>query len=678
MISRKVIIYAGTTEGRCLAEYLLQYGVRVHVCVATAYGESLLKEDANLTVTHERQDVEAMQKLMENFMPDYIIDATHPYAKEVTLNLQKACESYGMEARYLRLIRTSSKEKKQDPDCVWVSDISEAVEYLAQTEGKILATTGSKELEAYTRIPNYKDRVCVRVLSVKNVVDKCEELGFAGKNLICMQGPFSMELNLAMLRNFQISYLVTKESGSTGGYEEKCEAARRAGVKMVVIGRPSEETGRTYEEMCAYLAEELELETCCEKMENVPRKISLVGIGTGSEETFTIGGKRICQSADLLIGAKRMLLSAAGNGQATFQEYQADKIAEYLLEHPEYRNIAVALSGDPGFYSGAKRLKEVLEEKVLPKDPKMTIEIIPGISSVIYLSAKLGVSWEDAVFSSVHGRKANLITLVRKYRKLFVLAASAETVREIGNIFTDYGYGDLKVCIGVDLSYDTEQIMIETMKDCASYDGNSLAVLYIENEVAGQAVVTHGISDDCFIRGKVPMTKEEVRTVSLSKMRIQSHSVIYDVGAGTGSVAVEAALQADQGQVYAIEWKEEATKLILENQRKFGADNLTVVQGMAPEALRELPAPDIVFIGGSKGHLSEILDTVAEKNPKARIVINAITLETLSEAIEYCKKKKHLDEEVVQVQISKAGYIGNYHMMTGQNPVYIISFTLDS
>lgn len=237
MISRKVIIYAGTTEGRCLAEYLLQYGVRVHVCVATAYGESLLKEDANLTVTHERQDVEAMQKLMENFMPDYIIDATHPYAKEVTLNLQKACESYGMEARYLRLIRTSSKEKKQDPDCVWVSDISEAVEYLAQTEGKILATTGSKELEAYTRIPNYKDRVCVRVLSVKNVVDKCEELGFAGKNLICMQGPFSMELNLAMLRNFQISYLVTKESGSTGGYEEKCEAARRAGVKMVVIGK---------------------------------------------------------------------------------------------------------------------------------------------------------------------------------------------------------------------------------------------------------------------------------------------------------------------------------------------------------------------------------------------------------------------------------------------------------
>ena len=217
----------------------------------------------------------------------------------------------------------------------------------------------------------------------------------------------------------------------------------------------------------------------------------------------------------------------------------------------------------------------------------------------------------------------------------------------------------------------------EKMKECIHYEGNPLAVLYIENPEADKTVLTHGIPDDAFVRGKTPMTKEEVRSVSLSKMRVCRDSVIYDIGAGTGSVAVEAALQADMGHVYAVEMKEESAQLIEKNRRKFGADNLTIIRGMAPEALKELPAPDIVFIGGSKGHLNEIIETVCQKNPKARIVINAITLETLSEAVACCQNKKHLDDEIVQVQISKSDKIGNYHMMKGQNPVYIISFTMD-
>ena len=201
-------------------------------------------------------------------------------------------------------------------------------------------------------------------------------------------------------------------------------------------------------EMCADLAEALEL-----------RRISLVGIGTGAEDTFTIEGKRICQEADLLIGAKRMLQAVRKNGQPDFEEYRADQIVRYISDHPEYHDIAVALSGDPGFYSGAKRLKELMEQELVGRESDIDIRIIPGISSAIYLSAKLGVSWEDAVFASVHGRTANLVSLVRKNPKVFVLAGSAEDVRETGNTFAAYGYGDLKVGIGVDLSYDTEQVI---------------------------------------------------------------------------------------------------------------------------------------------------------------------------------------------------------------------------
>lgn len=695
-----------------MTEYLLAQGVYVHACVATEYGESLLKNHEHLTVSHERQNREQMIELIESIQPEYVIDATHPYAQEVTKNIKEACVVCSYPVSYLRLLREkiSAKDEKAEndlvenpEDIVYVSDVRSAVEYLKTTSGNILVTTGSKELDAYTELPDYKERIFARVLSVKNVVEKCDALGITGKHLICMQGPFSMEMNLAMLTDYQIRYLVTKESGTTGGYEEKCEAARRAGASLVVIGRPVEETGYSFSELCEYLRETLGIEA--EKKEKL--KISLVGIGTGSEKNFTIEAKEICRESDLLIGAGRMLQAAekiiyknqknpkvsnapqeasglnvkkapqtgAGREVKLYKEYRADQIVDYIRDHPEYQNVAVVLSGDPGFYSGAKNLKDALLDGRL-SDRDVSVEVIPGISSVIALSAKLGVSWEDAVFTSVHGRGANLVSIVRQHPKVFVLAGSAENIRKMGEIFLAYGYGNLKVSIGVNLSYENEQILQMTMQECTDYENDALAVVYIENPEA-EVTVTGGIPDEAFLRGEVPMTKEEVRTVSLSKMHLQKDSIIYDIGAGTGSVSIEAARLADAGHVYAVETKEAAVELIRQNARKFGTDNLTVVPGLAPEALEELPAPDIVFIGGSKGHLKEIIDVIAKKNPKARVVLNAITLETVMEALECLKSRNYLEDEIVQVQISKARKIGTYHMMTGQNPVYVISFTLD-
>ena len=687
MKEHKIIIYAGTTEGRKLTEYLLAQGAYVHACVATEYGESLLKSHEHLTVSHERQNREQMIELIESVQPEYVIDATHPYAQEVTKNIGEACRACSYPVPYLRLLRECVAEKEEwdknssenQKNVIYVSDVKSAVEYLKTTTGNVLVTTGSKELEAYTELPEYKDRIFARVLSVKNVVEKCDALGITGKHLICMQGPFSMELNLAMLRDYQIRYLVTKESGTTGGYEEKCEAARGAGAILVVIGRPVEETGYSFSELCEYLREKLEIDA--EKKEDL--KVSLVGIGTGAERTFTIEAREICKEADLLIGAGRMLQvakkvvgEAGRNHKAEFyKEYRADQIVDYLKNHPEYQSVAVVLSGDPGFYSGAKKLKESLLDGRL-SDREVSVEVIPGISSVVALSAKLGVSWEDAVFTSVHGRGANLVSIVRQHPKVFVLAGSAENIRNMGENFLTYGYGNLKVSIGVNLSYENEEILQITMQECTEYEKDALAVVYIENPEAEVAVMG-GIPDVLFLRGEVPMTKEEVRTISLSKMHLKKDSIVYDIGAGTGSVSVEAARLADVGQVYAVETKEEAVELIRENARKFGTDNLTVVLGMAPEALEELPAPDVVFIGGSKGYLKEIMNVIVKKNPKARVVLNAITLETVMEALECLKSRKYLEDEIVQVQISKARKIGSYHMMTGQNPVYVISFTLD-
>ena len=656
MKESKILLFAGTTEGRELAEYLVERKVKVHACVATPYGESLLPKNRLLSISHQRLDECQMREFIKEFAPRYVVDATHPFAKEVTENIKRACIE--VKAPYIRLLR----EAGQAGESVCVEDVEAAVEYLEGTSGNILVTTGSKELENYTMLTDYQERIFARVLSVGDVAVKCEELGIRGRHLICMQGPFSVEMNLAMLREYKISYLVTKESGIAGGYPQKCEAAAMAGVGLVVIGRPQQEAGMSLEEVIKFLKNEINLQD--------KWKVSLVGIGMGTAETLTAEGKEACKKARLLIGAKRML-ETADQRQHTYASYQPEEIVNYIKEHPEYENVAVLLSGDAGFYSGASRLLKRLED-----EPQIEARVIPGISSVAYFCAKLGVSWEDAALRSLHGRQDNILAAVREHEKTVILAGSAQSVRSLCRKLAEYGYGSLKVCVGADLSYDTEKIIEGTAESLQEYQGADLAVIYVENPDTCIGMAVHGLPDGEFMRGDVPMTKEEVRSISLSKLRLAKDSVVYDVGAGTGSVAVEAALRVTDGIVYAVEKKEEAIELIEKNQKKMKADNLVIVKGEAPDALLGLPVPDCVFIGGSTGNLKGILDTVYQKNKKARVVINTITLETLTEAKHCMEELSVAEEEIVQISVSRSKKAGRYHMMLGLNPVTVISFTL--
>ena len=233
---------------------------------------------------------------------------------------------------------------------------------------------------------------------------------------------------------------------------------------------------------------------------------------------------------------------------------------------------------------------------------------------------------------------------------------------------------NVAVSVGEELSYESERIITGTAAELSEMEFAPLCVMLFQNQEA-DCTKTHGISDEEFVRAKVPMTKEEIRSVSLSKLRLAADSVIYDVGAGTGSVSIEMALQAEDGHVYAIEKKEEAADLIEENKHKFKVQHVTVVRGLAPDALDGLPAPTHAFIGGSSGNLKEILTCIFEKNPKARIVINAIVLETVAEAVSCIKGMKVEDVDIVSLSSARSKEVGPYHMMMGQNPVYVISFT---
>ena len=394
----KVIVFAGTTEGYEISRFLSENQLPVLACVATEYGSKSLQENSCLHVQAGRLDEQQMRDLFFREKPELVLDATHPYAAEVTQNIRKACEETGVS--YTRILRTGSEQQ----NAVYVRDAKEAAEYLEGTEGNVLLTTGSKELAVFTSVSDYNKRLFARVLSLPSVIESCQALGFEGRNLIAMQGPFSKELNQAMLEQYQCKYLVTKDSGKAGGFLEKIQAAEALGVTAVIIGRPLAEEGLSLKECRHMLIERYGLK----KEQNV----TLLGIGMGSIGTLTLEGREAVRSADLIVGARRMVDAVRLPGQDFLYEYRSREIAAYLAEHPEYTKVVVALSGDVGFYSGAKKLVELLGPET---------KMICGISSVVYFMSKIGLSWDDAKIVSAHGKTCNLISLIRENRKVFAI-----------------------------------------------------------------------------------------------------------------------------------------------------------------------------------------------------------------------------------------------------------------
>ena len=243
-----ILILAGTTEGRQLAEKICKSpdsSNMFFISVATEYGKSLLPEARdNLKILADRMSEKQMGELIELHNISLLVDATHPYAQLVSENAQNICLE--KDIRYVRLLR---KEETIPKDAIIVKDSEEAASFLIQQKGNVLLCIGSKELKCYINIPDYKHRLYPRILPIKEMIENADSLGFDAGHLICMKGPFSYDMNLAMLKHIGATWLVTKESGRAGGFVEKVEAAKDAGVKLVVIGRPTDEKGAGLEEV---------------------------------------------------------------------------------------------------------------------------------------------------------------------------------------------------------------------------------------------------------------------------------------------------------------------------------------------------------------------------------------------------------------------------------------------
>ena len=652
----KLCVFAGTTEGRRMIDFLKEQDVEITACTATEYGGELIEPALKLNVLTGRMDEPRMEELFDRERFELVIDATHPYASAVTENLMTAC--LNTKTEYLRLERGGGYAPES---AVCMPDIASAVEYLDPTVGNILLTTGSKELASFSGIHDFSERAFARVLPVESSIAACREAGLKPSHILAMQGPFSVGMNAAMIKSVNAAYVVTKESGKAGGFEEKALAAMKAGAKLVVIGRPeSGALGLTYSETLALLEERFGFTS--------RPKVAVIGIGPGPREGMTISASDALSNAECLIGAKRMLGSARSD-QTVFEAVSPDAIAGFIKEHKEFSRFAVLMSGDTGFFSGAKKL--------LPKLGFCELTVIPGISSLAYLCARANASYENTLSISLHGREGSVVPAVRRNGSVFALVGGENGAGKLIDELTEAGLERVKVTVGERLGYPEERITSGEALELAGECFDPLSALLIENPSPESAAC--GLPDEAFLRNPadkpvVPMTKSEVRSVVMSKLRLLPDSVCWDIGAGTGSVTVEAALCAPRGRVYAIEKKPEAFLLLNENIRRFGLKNAEAAEGVAPEACRELPAPTHAFIGGSSGNMREIIALLLDKNPRCRIVAAAISLETVSELTACMKEFGFSETEVVCINVSKARSVAGYDIMTAQNPVYI--FTL--
>lgn len=680
-----IIIFGGTIEGRLLAEAFQNTDLDVHICVATEYGAALLPVCRNIHVHIGRMDVEQMEAFFREISAEYCLDATHPYASAVTENIYNACR--GTRLPYIRVLRKEGKfetdRNKGDVQVVYKESIEDAAAFLNNTTGNILITTGSRDLEQYTQITDYKNRCFARVLPTVQVVEKCRGLGFEGRNLIGMQGPFSEELNFWMMKQIEASWLVTKNSGKEGGYQDKCEAALRAGVSILVIGRRAENVESAMDLHVAiqfvrsrFLNESLLQERTLEESvleENLDkpdkkRKVYLIGMGPGNLNLLTRQAVECLEKCDVIIGAKRVVDICKGYVEKPlFQSYKREEIAAYIKEHSEYRKIAIVYSGDIGFYSGARNMKEYLKE--------YKIQTISGISSPVYFLNKLGIPWDNTKLISCHGQVLNLIPVIKNNKRVCVLLGKRDAVIKQCRKLVDFNMNHIKVTIGERLSYPEERVITGFPSELLCEEVDPLSLVLFENPSPDTKVIGPGIEDSAFSRGKVPMTKQETRVLSLVKLKLTQDSILYDIGAGTGSISIEAALQCKKGYVYAVEKGQEAVSLIEENKRRFQVENLEIVNGEAPDCLDDLPAPTHAFIGGSGGRVLDIIRVIREKNEKVRFVMNAVTLETIAKA-EQIKKEfpEYRDMEVIQVNVSRSRELRGYHLMNAENPVYIVCF----
>lgn len=437
-----VFVFSGTSEGREVCEKLSHAMVKSLAFVATEYGNAVMKEDENIRVSVGRLNAADIADLIKRDAPDYVIDATHPHATEITENIKAACIQTGYEKKYIRVGR-SIKALDDDETVLNVSSAEEAAKVIKNyTDGNILLTTGVKELKTFCENSSVRERLIVRIIPGRESLDEVLRLEIPVGHIVAMEGPFSLNMNKALIEQYNIKVLVTKNSGQRGGFEEKIDACRALGVKAVVIDRTDAITDAS-----AISVDE----TVGLVSGNGEKKIvSLVSASVCSRKYLTQAAYDVIESAEMIIGAARMAeFGRSINSRARIVcEYKPDAVAE-IIRTSNVSRICVLFSGDTGLCSGAKGVREAIEKAV----PTAEAELIPGVSSLSYLASRIGYQYSDYAFVNMHGRDCDFMNYMDS--GFFAICSGVNDVKKV----SEHAVGKMKMFAGKNLGSEDEQII---------------------------------------------------------------------------------------------------------------------------------------------------------------------------------------------------------------------------
>lgn len=401
-------------------------------------------------------------------------------------------------------------------------------------------------------------------------------------------------------------------------------------------------------------------------------KVYIIGIGPGGVTGLVPETRQIIDRAEILIGGKRLLdMLTSAMGQRIIIRNNLAEISELIKASLGQKRMAVLASGDPSFYGIAKHLISRLGKDIF--------EITPNISSMQLAFAQIKESWDDATFLSVHSRPIEgIIKAVRSSHKIGIFTGEQNNPAAISRVLLAHGIDDYQAYVCENLGEGNEGITETDLHSLSkmSFSPLNILILFRKQQKTENKHHVPGIPDEEFYQRRPKMgliTKLEVRAVSLAKMRLAADSVVWDIGAGSGAVSIEASLLARDGRIFAIEENREDIAIIKKNIVKFDAFHVKVVHARAPGGLSDLPSPDVVFIGGSGGQMEGVLDIVCCRiNPRGRIVTNTVTIESMNIAIGGLKVRG-FTTAVALINIARSKDIASLTRLEALNPVFVIS-----
>lgn len=407
--------------------------------------------------------------------------------------------------------------------------------------------------------------------------------------------------------------------------------------------------------------------------------IHLVGIGVDGAESLTDRARKIVSRAGMLVGGRRHLGEFPDfTGERVEIKGGLDKTAasiEKYLKGGRARRVVVLATGDPLFFGvGAFMIKRF---------GKKAIEVVPNVSTVQEAFARVKESWAGAKVVSAHGRGADLSKLcaeARAHGKLAVFTDGNNTPARVARELIDAGLGGFTAHVCESLGTREERVVSGSLEKIAAlkkFHSLNVMILIRDAKSVPSAAWSTPIADSEFARAAGMITKEEIRVVTLSKLALKEGSVVWDIGAGSGAVSVEAALAVSPAKVFAFEKVKSRAADIRANRKKFGALNIEVVEGVAPACIieKKIPAPDTVFVGGGGAGLAGILRYASGRlKSGGALVVNAVTLESASVAYDFLKKKGWA-REMALINLSKAKEVGTLTLLNANNPVFIIKGT---